>query len=100
MTFGTNDDSLRIDIEKNSKHGLTNGNTNGNLKPELKLPTWHPTLKFKEKDVPDPETTLELQEEIKGWHGYVEWERYPERKKRVKDYMKNFDFPGVSSWLL
>lgn len=97
MTFGTNDDSLRIDTKEKSNHQFTNGDMNGNSKPEPKLPTvWHPTLKFKEKEVPDPETTLELQEERDGWHGYVEWEKYPERKKRVKEYMKNFDFPGVS----
>ena len=43
---------------------------------------------------PDPESLL-LEEEVPGWHGYVEWEKYPERKRVVKEYMKKFDFPGV-----
>jgi len=37
---------------------------------------------------------------LKGWHGYVEWEKYPERKAAVKAFLKEFDFPGVSFFLL
>jgi len=42
----------------------------------------------------DPEE-LGLKEELKGWHGYVEWELYPERKKAVKEWMQKFQFPPV-----
>ena len=58
----------------------------------------HPSLVLRTKETPDPEA-LGLEEEFPGWHGYVEWEKYPERKKEVKEYMKKFNFPGVSFFL-
>jgi len=42
----------------------------------------------------DPDE-LDLAEELKGWHGYIEWELYPERKEKIKEWMRKFEFPGV-----
>jgi sulfite oxidase len=70
-----------------------NGNAPTNGESEIEI--LHPSLTLRTKEVPDPEA-LGLTEELAGWHGYVEWEKYPERKKEVKEYMKKFDFPGVS----
>jgi hypothetical protein len=80
--------------------------TDNSKDEELKSP-WilHPSLVLKEDvlqkwgkgegEIPDPDEVLDLKEERKGWHGYVEWELYPERKARVKEWMKGFDFPSV-----
>ncbi|KAH8814943.1 Oxidoreductase, molybdopterin-binding domain-containing protein [Xylogone sp. PMI_703] len=59
-------------------------------------PILHPHLVLKDKDgpIPDPEI-LGLQEEYQGWHGYIEWENYPEKKKKAEEFMKNFEFPGA-----
>lgn len=55
----------------------------------------HPDLVIRNKDeVPDPHE-LELEEELDGWHGYIEWEKYPERKQKTMDFMKKFEFPPV-----
>lgn len=67
--------------------------TEGNKHPNI----FHPSLVFRKKDQPPPNPeVLGLEEELPGWHGYVEWEKYPERKQAVKKYLKEFDFPGVS----
>jgi len=34
-------------------------------------------------------------EEKEGWKGYVEWERYPEKKKEAAAVLKNYQFPKV-----
>ncbi|MCJ1369174.1 hypothetical protein MMC20_000383 [Loxospora ochrophaea] len=31
-------------------------------------------------------------EEEKGWHGYVEWEKYPEKKKEAADVLAKYSF--------
>jgi sulfite oxidase len=36
-------------------------------------------------------------EERKGWKGYIEWERYPEKKKLAEEILAKYDFPVVSS---
>jgi sulfite oxidase len=36
-------------------------------------------------------------EERPGWGGYIEWERYPEKKKQAAEIMKRYDFPVVSA---
>lgn len=55
----------------------------------------HPDLEIRSSDeLPDP-NELELEEELDGWHGYIEWEKYPERKQKVKEFMKKFKFPSV-----
>jgi sulfite oxidase len=38
-------------------------------------------------------------EEREGWKGYIEWEKYPEKKKQVQELMKKYDFPDVSQHL-
>ncbi|RDW78059.1 molybdopterin binding oxidoreductase [Coleophoma crateriformis] len=63
--------------------------------------TLHPDLVIRNKSEPvDPEGELALKEELPGWHGYVEWENYPERKEKVKEFMKKFDFPGPPEFQL
>jgi sulfite oxidase len=32
-------------------------------------------------------------EERKGWGGYIEWEKYPEKKKQAEQVLANYDFP-------
>lgn len=70
----------------------TTGTTHGKMAGDIEV--LHPSLVLRTKERPDPEA-LGLKEEIPGWHGYVEWEKYPERKKDVQKYMKKFDFPKV-----
>lgn len=36
-------------------------------------------------------------EEIDGWKGYIEWEKYPEKKKEAEAILEQYDFPDVSS---
>lgn len=36
-------------------------------------------------------------EEKKGWHGYIEWEKYPEKQKKAADILAQYKFAGVSS---
>jgi sulfite oxidase len=35
-------------------------------------------------------------EEREGWKGYIEWERYPEKKKKAAEILAKYDFPVVS----
>lgn len=35
-------------------------------------------------------------EEQKGWHGYVEWEKYPEKAKRAAEILAKHNFASVS----
>ncbi|KAF1850362.1 molybdopterin binding oxidoreductase [Cucurbitaria berberidis CBS 394.84] len=32
-------------------------------------------------------------EERKGWKGYIEWERYPEKKRKAAEILAQYDFP-------
>lgn len=105
MAFGGNDASLKVENgvpKKMPQDGEVVKDGDNSVKPvESVLPIHHPfilhpSLKIKSKgETPDPEL-LGLEEELPGWHGYVEWENYPERKKKIKEFMKKFDFPGVS----
>ena len=36
-------------------------------------------------------------EETEGWKGYIEWEKYPEKKKEAEAILEKYDFPDVSS---
>lgn len=36
-------------------------------------------------------------EELDGWKGYIEWEKYPEKKKEAEAILEQYDFPDVSS---
>jgi uncharacterized protein YfaQ (DUF2300 family) len=98
MTFGVNDGSLTI--ENGSTTPKIGTKSNGVSKSPNSKPILHPDLVIRSKDeIPAPES-LALEEELPGWHGYVEWEQYPERKQKVKEFMKKFDFPGVSLLLV
>lgn len=56
----------------------------------------HPDLTLRNKDdVPDLDS-LGFKEELPGWRGYVEWEKYPERKRKAAEILKKFKFSGVS----
>ena len=35
----------------------------------------------------------DLLEERDGWKGYIEWERYPEKKKKAAEILAQYDFP-------
>ncbi|KAH7119753.1 Oxidoreductase, molybdopterin-binding domain-containing protein [Dendryphion nanum] len=32
-------------------------------------------------------------EELSGWKGYIEWEKYPEKKKEAEEILAKYDFP-------
>ena len=34
-------------------------------------------------------------EEREGWNGYVEWEKYPEKKKQAEEILAQYKFPEV-----
>ena len=36
-----------------------------------------------------------FEEEYEGWKGYIEWEKYPEKKKQAEEILRNYDFPDV-----
>jgi len=104
MAFGANDGSLKVGNGFNgngSKENVKDGDVNGVEQSKTQflirqLPILHPSLKLKgEGEIPNPEK-LGLEEELPGWHGYVEWEKYPERKRKVKEFMEKFEFPSVS----
>ncbi|KAF7982850.1 hypothetical protein HWV62_25822 [Athelia sp. TMB] len=38
-------------------------------------------------------TDVYFPEERPGWHGYVEWEDYPEKRTQAEAILKNYDFP-------
>ncbi|KAK4443991.1 putative sulfite oxidase [Podospora aff. communis PSN243] len=39
-------------------------------------------------------------EEKEGWEGYIEWEKYPEKKKQVQEIMARYDFPDPPEFQL
>ena len=36
-------------------------------------------------------------EEKEGWHGYIEWEKYPEKQKKAAEILSKYKFAGVSN---
>jgi sulfite oxidase len=50
----------------------------------------HEPFKLLTEEEPD------FPEEREGWRGYVEWERYPEKKKKAAEILAKYDFPVVS----
>ena len=38
-----------------------------------------------------------FEEEREGWKGYIEWERYPEKKKKAAEVLAKYDFPVVGT---
>ena len=49
---------------------------------------------------PDPpkqqSDSVYFPEEEIGWHGYIEWERYPDKAKRAAEILAKHQFAGVS----
>ncbi|KAH8204401.1 hypothetical protein TruAng_001452 [Truncatella angustata] len=41
-----------------------------------------------------------FEEERKGWKGYVEWEKYPEKKKKAAQILSSYDFPAAPEFQL
>ena len=39
--------------------------------------------------------TPDFPEEREGWKGYVEWEKYPEKRKKAAEILAQYDFPAV-----
>lgn len=42
-----------------------------------------------------PDDCLFPEEQV-GWHGYVEWEKYPDKAKRAAEILAKHQFAGVS----
>ncbi|KAK4161063.1 Oxidoreductase, molybdopterin-binding domain-containing protein [Cladorrhinum sp. PSN259] len=42
----------------------------------------------------------QFKEEREGWGGYIEWEKYPEKKKQVEEILRNYDFPDPPEFQL
>ena len=36
-------------------------------------------------------------EEQEGWHGYIEWEKYPEKQAQAAEILSRYTFAGVGS---
>jgi hypothetical protein len=91
MSAASNDESLKSEDGPQPVNGA-----NGIFNPMEKSSILHPSLVLRNReDIPHPDA-LGF-EELFGWHGYVEWEKYPEKKKRAKELMKKFNFPSVGS---
>lgn len=45
-------------------------------------------------DFPCAVTKPHFEEEKHGWKGYIEWERYPEKKKQADQVLSQFEIPG------
>ncbi|KAM7191300.1 Oxidoreductase, molybdopterin-binding domain containing protein [Naviculisporaceae sp. PSN 640] len=41
-----------------------------------------------------------FEEEREGWKGYIEWEKYPEKKKQVEKILASYDFPDPPEFQL
>lgn len=41
-----------------------------------------------------------FEDELEGWKGYIEWEKYPEKKKQVEEILKQYDFPDPPEFQL
>ena len=36
-------------------------------------------------------------EELAGWHGYIEWEKYPDKKAKAAQILSQYTFADVRS---
>jgi hypothetical protein len=92
MVFGADDGSMVT--ENGVKGRLFNGfdvvdddatgvELSKNLFPTRHLAILHPSLEVRaEGEILDPDE-LGWEVELPGWHGYVEWEKYPEKKNKI-----------------
>lgn len=51
-------------------------------------------------DFPFKKSEVDFPEERKGWGGYVEWEKYDEKKHQGEDVLKGYKFPGPPEFQL
>ena len=57
-------------------------------------------LSGEQKDFPFREPRPYYQEEKPGWRGYVEWEKYPEKRKKAEAELAQYRFPGPPEFQL
>lgn len=57
------------------------------------LPRFHRVMDAK-TDIPGNANVF-FKEEREGWHGYVEWEKYPEKKREAAEILKQHTFDEV-----
>jgi sulfite oxidase len=56
----------------------------------------HPPLELKPNSVPPPDGLFaKFKQELPGWKGYIEWEKYPERKALAAEILKRYKFAGA-----
>ena len=41
-----------------------------------------------------------FQEEADGWHGYIEWEKYPEKKAQAAKILAQYSFADVRGYII
>ncbi|KAH8587368.1 Oxidoreductase, molybdopterin-binding domain-containing protein [Bisporella sp. PMI_857] len=81
--------------------------SNGTRKEIFQEAAWlHPDLVLK----PSASTTsaelkkelaaINLKQEYPGWHGYVKYEKYPDRREAIRKYISKFDFPDPPEFQL
>jgi sulfite oxidase len=80
---GLEPDKLGLRNQSDIKINLTSPQTADANETELKL----------RPDAEEDDPTFVVKEERKGWHGYVEWEDYPEKKARAHKRFQRFKFP-------
>ncbi len=51
-------------------------------------------------DFPVRTTGPLFEEERAGWKGYVEWEKYPQKKKQGAEVLSQYQFPGPPEFQL
>jgi sulfite oxidase len=80
------------------EQGLDPGQLGLRNQSNLKIQTESPKTANSDKaellpDAPDDDPDFVLQEERKGWKGYVEWENYPEKKAKAHRRFRRYRFP-------
>ncbi len=73
-----------MDIEAASNMVATTASASAEDQSRFNLP-------LRESNHPD----AYFPEEQKGWHGYIEWEKYPEKKAKAAKILKQYTFAGV-----
>jgi hypothetical protein len=84
MSTESDDESLKSEDASRNFNGA-DGTFNA-MKPSSIL---HPSLVLRNKEEIPNLDAPGFEEELPGWHGYIEWEKYP------KGTHEKFNFPGV-----
>ena len=50
-----------------------------------------PDVPLRDERAPKPHFV----EELEGWHGYIEWEKYPEKQKKAAELLAQYKFAPV-----